>query len=99
MPGSGNQEKPTSTISNPFLLNSAYEKVDQALHDVIQMIEQEKGSAGASARQDMLLDKFRGWRMELGVFRADMMGNTTGGVNTNGAGGNDEVNAGGVFED
>jgi hypothetical protein len=87
------------TIGNPFLLNSAFEKLDQALGDLIQIIEKEESSVGATARQDTLLEKFRGWRSELGVFRAGRMGNAINGVKTIGAGGSDGAQAGGLFED
>lgn len=102
MPGSGTHEEPTSTISNPFLLNSAYEKLDQALDDVIQLIEKEENSVGGAVKRDTPLEKLRRWRWELGVIRAEGMGNKMDRVKTkktSGVGGSDLAQAGGLFAD
>ena len=66
-----------SPYGNPHHFQSGLQKLDDALNDVITVIEQEATNLGRTGNEDDLLIKFKEWRRELDVVRAsagDRMG-------------------------
>ena len=71
VPGTGSAHCATQlTVGNPFAFRSAYAKLDEALNEVIAVIESEKYAMCVSHNELALLQKFRTWRMELNHLRA-----------------------------
>ncbi|TCD60550.1 hypothetical protein EIP91_009866, partial [Steccherinum ochraceum] len=69
VPGTGGEREPLSFMSNPFALQSVYNKLDAALDEAISALENEESSAGASANEDATVQKFKRWRLELTQIR------------------------------
>ena len=53
------------TLSNPYVLDDAFDALDHALTRAISTIEGDTHASGASAESETLLSKFRGWQSEL----------------------------------
>ena len=71
VPGTGSAHCATQlTVGNPFAFRSAYAKLDEALNEVITVIESEKNTSSVSPNELALLQKFKVWRMELTHLRA-----------------------------
>lgn len=64
-----NRRSPDDYHGNPHHFQSGLKKLDDALNDVIAMIEQEATNLGRTGNEDELLIKFKGWRRELGTVR------------------------------
>ncbi|KAJ3492508.1 hypothetical protein NLJ89_g11220 [Agrocybe chaxingu] len=60
---------PDKFVGNPFLMNSALDKVDHSLGEVISVLEQEERSQDRQGGDNALLRKFRSWRNELDNIR------------------------------
>lgn len=60
---------PHRNYGNPHHFQSGLQKLDNALNDVITMIEEEATNLGRTGNEDDLLIKFKGWRQELDVVR------------------------------
>ncbi|KAG6909163.1 hypothetical protein DXG01_001790 [Tephrocybe rancida] len=58
-------------IGNPYLMGGALRKVDQALGEVIIILESEERSHSGADEEAPLLQKFRRWREEIHVMRGD----------------------------
>jgi len=67
IPGTGGEEEPSvqNTLSNPYVLEDALEKLDRALANAVSTITSEEGSLGVSGEAETLTRKFNGWREEL----------------------------------
>jgi hypothetical protein len=78
VPGHGGRDEPESYTANPNVIRSALEKLDRSLSEVIQVIEKEEASAGATRGENAQLRKFRGWRDELVGVRTGSSARTTG---------------------
>ncbi|TFK36535.1 hypothetical protein BDQ12DRAFT_699583 [Crucibulum laeve] len=61
-------------IGNPFLMNNALQKLDHALGDVLEILENEESAQGSSREENTLLWKFREWKDDLQRMRS---GNVT----------------------
>ncbi|KAF8064027.1 hypothetical protein FPV67DRAFT_198784 [Lyophyllum atratum] len=62
---------PEQYIGNPFLMNGALRKVDHAFGEVITILESEENSHSGAEEESPLLLRFRQWRDELDMLRAD----------------------------
>ncbi|KAF4568294.1 hypothetical protein EYR36_010304 [Pleurotus pulmonarius] len=56
---------------NPFLIKSALQKLDHAIGEVVDLLENEGQSVGGSADGDTFVHKLRSWKMELESVRAN----------------------------
>ncbi|KAH9837921.1 uncharacterized protein C8Q71DRAFT_569091 [Rhodofomes roseus] len=67
VPGTGGAHNPAvgQTLSNPFVLDDAFDGLDHALAKAITAIESDTDASGGSAESETLLSKFRGWQNEL----------------------------------
>lgn len=54
---------------NPHHFQSGLKRLDDALSDVITVIEQEAVNLGRTGNEDDLLIKFKGWKQELNLVR------------------------------
>ncbi|KAI0354320.1 hypothetical protein OH77DRAFT_1521927 [Trametes cingulata] len=68
--GGGREPRPSEVLGNPYVLDSAFSKLDEALTEIISKIQNEERSVGAAANEDALLQKFKGWRDELTQIRS-----------------------------
>ena len=71
------EQSPRHYYGNPHHFQSGLKKLDDALNDVIALIEQEATNLGRTGNEDDLLMKFKGWRHELNSVRTgagDRMG-------------------------
>ena len=69
IPGTGGGHEPASVVGNPYTLRSAFAKLDEALNEVITIIESEEESAGSASNEQAMVQKFKAWRLELNVLR------------------------------
>ncbi|KXN85237.1 hypothetical protein AN958_11512, partial [Leucoagaricus sp. SymC.cos] len=65
-PRSGDDSRAQTAVGNPFLLQSALEKVDRGLVSVLVILKEEERAQGVSQKDEALIKKFQGWRDELG---------------------------------
>ncbi|KAI0369244.1 hypothetical protein BV20DRAFT_1122150 [Pilatotrama ljubarskyi] len=72
IPGTGGEREPRAdeVLGNPYVLDAAFSKLDDALTEVISKIQKEERSVGAAANEDALLQKFKSWRDELTQIRS-----------------------------
>ncbi|KDQ23915.1 hypothetical protein PLEOSDRAFT_1108386 [Pleurotus ostreatus PC15] len=56
---------------NPFLIRSALQKLDQAIGEVVDMLENEGQAVGGSAEEDTFVHKLKSWKMELEKLRGN----------------------------
>jgi len=91
-----NEPSPHRNYGNPHHFQSGLNKLDNALNDVITMIEQEATNPGPIGNEDDLLIKFKGWRQELNTVRSGVGDRIGHSLDTN-----DGVPAerGGIFAD
>ncbi|KAJ3574863.1 hypothetical protein NP233_g1489 [Leucocoprinus birnbaumii] len=66
MPRSGDDDRIQTVVGNPFLLQSALERIDEELSKVLVILQDEEKSQGGSRKEESLIAKFKGWREELG---------------------------------
>lgn len=79
MPGTGGatNHSPERYLGNPYLERRLFEKLDDALNEVINTIAGEQSEMGGSPEEVALIKKFKGWRNELEVIRSGGQGSTT----------------------
>ncbi|OCH90844.1 hypothetical protein OBBRIDRAFT_776184 [Obba rivulosa] len=67
IPGTGGEHEPglNNAMGNPYALESIFDDLDHSLTNVIAALQHEESSVGASTDEDVLLQKFKGWREEL----------------------------------
>ncbi|KAJ4480935.1 hypothetical protein J3R30DRAFT_3287369, partial [Lentinula aciculospora] len=70
IPGTARSNSSQTFIGNPFLMREAFSKIDHALGNIIDILEREETSVGASEDENDLLRKFLQWREELDKIRA-----------------------------
>ncbi|KAF9649562.1 hypothetical protein BDM02DRAFT_3113594 [Thelephora ganbajun] len=63
------EHPPHSYHGNPRHFQLGLKRLDNALNDVIALIEQEATNLGRTGNEDGLLIKFKGWRRELSAVR------------------------------
>ncbi|KAF8999836.1 hypothetical protein BDQ17DRAFT_1360488 [Cyathus striatus] len=80
---------------NPFMIEHAFQKLDNSIRDVIGILEQEEKSQGDSQAQTALLAKFHLWKDEMEHIMAGTCANKA--VNVVGKGREDR--GGGMFTD
>ncbi|KAH7882685.1 hypothetical protein F5I97DRAFT_1907559 [Phlebopus sp. FC_14] len=69
VPGSGEPPVTTSIIGNPYLLDSALNRLDSSLTDLISIISNEEAAVGSSSKELRFLEKFQSWKSELSDMR------------------------------
>ncbi|KAG6866331.1 hypothetical protein C0991_005798 [Blastosporella zonata] len=62
---------PSGIVGNPYLMAGALRKVDQALGEVIAILEGEERSHSGADEEAPLLTRFRRWREEIYDMRED----------------------------
>ncbi|KAJ3521110.1 hypothetical protein NM688_g9062 [Phlebia brevispora] len=70
IPGTGGGHQPKTIVGNPFALEESFVKLDQALSEIISTIEGEEKSMGAASNEQAVIQKLKGWQMELKYMRA-----------------------------
>ena len=60
---------PDQFVGNPFLLNTALDKLDHAFGEVIALLEQEDRSQDRGDEGNPLLHRFKNWRIDLEKIR------------------------------
>ncbi|KZP33275.1 hypothetical protein FIBSPDRAFT_943671 [Athelia psychrophila] len=63
--GTGTGRAAQQVLGNPYLQTGIFQKLDQALVEVVRTIEGEQSAMGASPDEAALIKKFEGWRDEL----------------------------------
>ncbi|KAG2130377.1 hypothetical protein DEU56DRAFT_740707 [Suillus clintonianus] len=70
VPGTGSAQDPSFIIGNPYCLERALEKLDGSIGEVINIIDEEMSSQGASSREVQMKEKLKGWRDDIANLRA-----------------------------
>lgn len=86
---------PENYLGNPYLMRGALDKVDRAIGHMISILQGEEISQGGSREENVLLQKFKGWRSELDLIR---FGNLSPPVPSN-IGPTEPAQEGGMFID
>ncbi|OAX37596.1 hypothetical protein K503DRAFT_742512 [Rhizopogon vinicolor AM-OR11-026] len=95
VPGTGSNQESSFMIGNSYLFELALENLDKSIGDVIDMIDQEKTSQGASSREVQVTEKLKGWRDDIANLRA----NGGKALRTSRTSGAAAANEGGLFVD
>lgn len=69
MPGTGSDTESGFTIGNPYLLEHVLEKLDGSIGEVINIIDEETSSQGASSQEVQIMEKLKGWRDDIMILR------------------------------